>query len=106
MRVSAFWFRASISQSRINGSCMIPPVPESGFRVSHSLRVDGARRAEAIVERFRKKHQTVRIPVVYSGVFTVNVFIQGCTRPGCYRYALEESQLLAALPRLAIPLGE
>jgi hypothetical protein len=70
--------------------------PDLSLRVSHSLQRDGDHGAELIVERFRKKHQTVKIPVIYSGVLTAAVLINGCTRPSCYTYSLEESQLLAA----------
>ncbi|HET9641208.1 MAG TPA: hypothetical protein VFP12_18610 [Allosphingosinicella sp.] len=79
--------------------------PQSDLRVSHSLQIDGSPEAEAIVDRYRKKHPTVRIPVVYSGIFTAHAVIRGCTEPGCYRFSLEESQLLAAFPRIAVPLG-
>lgn len=75
-----------------------PRCPDSGFRVSHALEVDGDRRAEAMVERFRKVHPTVRIPVVYSGIFRGSSIIHGCTTPSCYRYSLEEARLLAASP--------
>jgi len=74
-----------------------PKCPDSGFRVSLAP-ADGDRRAEAIVKRFRKQHPTVRIPVVYSGIFSGSSIIQGCTTPSCYVYSLEESRLLAASP--------
>jgi hypothetical protein len=32
--------------------------------------------------------------------------MEGCTLPACYSYSLEESQLLAAFSRIAVPLGE
>ncbi len=79
--------------------------PQWDLRVSHSLRIDGRPKAEDIVDRYRKKHSTVRIPVVYSGIVTAHAVIQGCTEPGCHSYSLEESQLLAAFPRIALPLG-
>ena len=72
--------------------------PGSTFKVSHAMAVDGDPRAEAIVERFRKLHPTVRIPVVYSGIFRGRSIIQGCTTPSCSRYSLEEARLLAASP--------
>jgi hypothetical protein len=78
--------------------------PQWDFSVSHSSE-GGSRRAEAVVERFRKKHPTVRIPVVYSGIVTANVVVSGCTRPDCYRYSLEESKLLAASPHSLVPRG-
>jgi len=73
--------------------------------VRHSIQVDGNREAEAIVDRFRKKHPTVRIPVVYSGILTARSIVQGCAEPSCRAYALEESQLLAAFPRTAFAVG-
>jgi hypothetical protein len=79
--------------------------PQWDLRVSHSLQIDGRPEAEAIVDRYRKRHPTVRIPVVYSGIVTAHAVIQNCTKPGCHSYSLEESQLLAAFPRIAIPLG-
>jgi hypothetical protein len=78
---------------------------DASFRVSEAMEIDGNPGAEAIVARFRRRHQTVRIPVVYSGDFTAHDVIFGCTKPSCRRYALEESQLLAAYPRIALPLG-
>lgn len=77
--------------------------PQWDFRVSHASE-GGAPRAEAIVRRFRKKHPTVRIPVVYSGIVTANVVVLGCAAPGCVRYSLEDSKLLAASPH-SLPPG-
>jgi hypothetical protein len=71
--------------------------PGPALKVSHGP-VDGDRRAEAIVERFRKLHPTVRIPVVYSGIFTGQSIIEGCSTPSCSRYRLEQGRLLAASP--------
>lgn len=76
---------------------------ELDLSVSHSLRLNGNQRAKTIVKKFRKKHPTVRVPVVYSGIVTVNVVIRGCTKSSCYRYSLEESQLLAASPQSQVP---
>lgn len=73
--------------------------PESSLRVSHSLRVKGNPKAKAIVEKFRKKHATVRVPVVYSATLTGRAVEIGCTEPSCYDYRLQDAQLLAAFPR-------
>ena len=78
---------------------------DRSIRVSHSLHLEDDRDAEAAVKRFRKKHATVRIPVVYSGILRAENYVQGCTTPGCWHYSLEESQLLAAYPRTAFPVG-
>ncbi|HEU0097840.1 MAG TPA: hypothetical protein VFQ67_03605 [Allosphingosinicella sp.] len=75
------------------------------LRVSQSLDLDGDPRAEAVVDRFRRKHPTVRIPVVYSGIVTAHSVIHDCAEPRCRTYSLEESRLLAAFPRIALPLG-
>ena len=58
--------------------------PDSDLRVKHALHHDGDPRAEAIINRFRKKHPTVRVPVVYSAVLASRVIIAGCTKPNCY----------------------
>jgi hypothetical protein len=80
--------------------------PEGDFAVRESLDLDNDPEAEAIVDRFGRKHPTVRIPVVYSGIFKARAMLEGCSLPGCYDYSLEESQLLAAFPRIAMPLGK
>lgn len=77
--------------------------PDSDLRVKHALHADGDRRAEAVIARFRKKHPTVRVPVVYSAVLVSRVIIAGCTRPNCYEYSLEEALLLGASPHSVIP---
>jgi hypothetical protein len=89
--IKGIYFAEPHQRLLFNDSC-----PTSALRVVHSLRSDGDPRAEAIVNKARKRHRTVNIPVVYSGIFTANVFIQGCIKPSCFRYSLEESQLLAA----------
>ena len=73
--------------------------PQHVLRVSHSLKVKGSSRARSIVERYRKIHATVDIPVIYSGVLTDSIVIAGCKDPGCVRYSLEDSELLAAFPQ-------
>jgi len=79
--------------------------PQWDLRVSHALDVDGDPGAEALVDRFRRKHSTVRIPVVYSGIVRAQDVIYGCTSPSCRAYSLEESWLLAAFPKTAFPVG-
>jgi hypothetical protein len=79
--------------------------PQWDLRVSHAHEVDGDPGAEALVDRFRKKHPTVRIPVVYSGIVRAQDVFHGCTSPSCRRYSLEESWLLAAFPKTAFPVG-
>ena len=79
--------------------------PDSDLRVKHALHADGDPRAAAIIVRFRKKHPTVRVPVVYSAVVASRVVIAGCTRPNCYEYLLEEALLLGAAPHSVIPRG-
>jgi hypothetical protein len=71
--------------------------PDGSLPTSHS-KADGNPRAERLVERYRKRHATVRIPVVYSAILTGKSIIAGCSSPSCYRYALEEARLLAAAP--------
>lgn len=73
--------------------------PQWEFRVSHSLKIDSNRAAERMVERAAKKDPTVSIPVVYYGTMTADLIISGCAKPSCYRYSLQDAQLLAASPR-------
>jgi hypothetical protein len=77
----------------LDGAC-----PGWNLRVSHSLQSAGNRKAVAMVRRLVKANPIARIQVVYSGVVKANVLIAGCTKPTCFRYSLEESQLLAASP--------
>lgn len=69
------------------------------FPVEHSVQAKGDRKATAIIEKFRKLHPTVNIPVVYSGTFVARKLTPDCADPSCYSYTLEEAQLLAASPR-------
>jgi hypothetical protein len=73
--------------------------PNWDFRVSQSLTVKGDRAAERVVEQARKKKFIVDIPVVYVGTFTISPFIMTCSELTCFRYSLEDAQLLAAPPR-------
>jgi hypothetical protein len=83
-----------------------PDCPKESLRVSHSIRFAGNPYARRVVDSFREKHETVRIPVIYSGTLAAHAVIQGCAKPSCHSYVLEESRLLAARPRIAIPLGQ
>jgi hypothetical protein len=67
-------------------------------RVVHSYQIKSDPIALRIIKRFSKKDQTVRIPVIYYGIFTANAVIYACEKPSCFKYSLEESQLLAAFP--------
>jgi hypothetical protein len=72
---------------------------EWDFRVSHSLALASDAAAKNRVKQAAKKDPTVSIPVVYIGTFTMSHFLLDCTDRDCYRYSLEEAQLLAAAPR-------
>jgi hypothetical protein len=73
--------------------------PDVGLRVSHSSKLRGDAKARAIIEKFRKKHPTVRVPVIYSGILSGRQVVQGCSQTSCYSYWVQDAELLAASPR-------
>jgi hypothetical protein len=80
--------------------------PQWQLRVSHSEQIRSESRAVAIIKMFSKKDSTVRVPVIYSAVFTARPIIADCANPSCYIYTLENSQLLAAYPQSRTARGK
>lgn len=80
--------------------------PQWQLRVSHSEQLRSESRAVDIIKMFSRKDSTVKVPVIYSAVFAANPIIVDCVNPSCYRYALEDSQLLAAYPRSPTSRGK
>jgi hypothetical protein len=92
--VHGIYFAESHQRLLYDNSCK-----QLSFPVEHSLQAKGDRKATALIERFRKLHRTVNIPVVYSGTFVARKLTPDCADRTCYSYTLQDARLLAASPR-------